>query len=228
MAVRLPILGLSVLLAVACQQAPTGRGASAPPEAVAAPIPATPDQGPLVAYLGDSLAAGRGLTAEEAFPMVVETLLEERGRPIRTLNAGVSGDTSAGGLARLDWVLRQAPDLVVVELGANDGLRGLDPEMTEANLRVIVLRTRAAGARVLLVGMKVPPNYGGPYARQFEEVYPRLATELGVPLMPFLLAGVAGEPNLNLADGIHPNPAGHRHVAANLLPYVEEILALGE
>ncbi len=157
--------------------------------------------------------------------MVVETLLEERGRAIRTLNAGVSGDTSAGGLARLDWVLRQAPDLVVVELGANDGLRGLDPEMTEANLREIVLGARAAGARVLLVGMKIPPNYGGPFTRQFEEIYPRLAIELEIPLMPFLLVGVAGEPDLNLADGIHPNPAGHRQVAANLLPFVEEILA---
>lgn len=225
MAVRLPILVLGMLLAVACQQVPTGRGASAPPEAVAVPTPATPDEGPLVAYLGDSLAAGLGLTAEEAFPMVVETLLEERGRPIKTLNAGVSGDTSAGGLARLDWVLRQAPDLVVVELGANDGLRGLDPEMTEANLREIVLGARAAGARVLLVGMKIPPNYGGPFTRQFEEIYPRLAIELEIPLMPFLLVGVAGEPDLNLADGIHPNPAGHRQVAANLLPFVEEILA---
>lgn len=180
---------------------------------------------PLVVYLGDSLAAGLGLAAEEAFPALVEGLLRREGIGIRTVNAGVSGDTTAGGLSRLNWLLRQAPDVVVVELGANDGLRGLEPEMTERNLRQIVQQSRAAGARVLLVGMKVPPNYGGDYARQFEEVYPRLAAELGVALMPFLLEGVAGDPALNLGDGIHPNAAGQQRVAANIVPYLKAILS---
>jgi acyl-CoA thioesterase-1 len=179
---------------------------------------------PLVVYLGDSLAAGLGLAEEEAFPALVEGILRQEGIVIRTVNAGVSGDTTAGGLSRLNWLLRQSPDVVVVELGANDGLRGLEPEMTERNLRQIVEQSRAAGARVLLVGMKVPPNYGGDYAGRFEEVYPRLASELGVALMPFLLEDVAGDPMLNLGDGIHPNAAGQQRVAANIAPYLREIL----
>jgi acyl-CoA thioesterase-1 len=179
---------------------------------------------PLVVYLGDSLAAGMGLAEEEAFPALVEGLLRQEGIVIRTVNAGVSGDTTAGGLSRLNWLLRQSPDVVVVELGANDGLRGLEPEMTEHNLRQIVQQSRAAGARVLLVGMKVPPNYGGDYAGRFEEVYPRLAGELGVALMPFLLEGVAGDPALNLGDGIHPNAAGQQRVAANIAPYLRKVL----
>lgn len=180
---------------------------------------------PLVVYLGDSLAAGLGLGEEEAFPALAEGLLRQEGIVIRTVNAGVSGDTSAGGLSRLNWLLGQSPDVVVVELGANDGLRGLEPEMTEHNLRQIVLQSQAAGARVLLVGMKVPPNYGGDYAGRFEEVYPRLASELGVALMPFLLEDVAGDPALNLGDGIHPNAVGQQRVAANIVPYLREILS---
>ena len=180
---------------------------------------------PLVVYLGDSLAAGLGLGEEEAFPALAEELLRQEGIVIRTVNAGVSGDTSAGGLSRLNWLLGQSPDVMVVELGANDGLRGLEPEMTEHNLRQIVLQSQAAGARVLLVGMKVPPNYGGDYAGRFEEVYPRLAGELGVALMPFLLEDVAGDPALNLGDGIHPNAVGQQRVAANIVPYLREILS---
>jgi acyl-CoA thioesterase-1 len=180
---------------------------------------------PLVVYLGDSLAAGLGLAEEEAFPALAEGMLRQEGVVIRTVNAGVSGDTTAGGLSRLSWLLGQSPDVVVVELGANDGLRGLEPEMTEHNLRQIVLQSQAAGARVLLIGMKVPPNYGGDYAGRFEEVYPRLASELGVALMPFLLENVAGDPALNLGDGIHPNAAGQQRVAANIVPYLREILS---
>jgi acyl-CoA thioesterase-1 len=180
---------------------------------------------PLVVYLGDSLAAGLGLGEEEAFPALVEGMLRQEGLVIRTVNAGVSGDTTAGGLSRLDWLLDQSPDVVVVELGANDGLRGLEPEMTEDNLRRIVRQSRAAGARVLLVGMKVPPNYGGDYAGRFEEVYPRLASELGVALMPFLLQDVAGDPTLNFGDGIHPNAIGQQRIAANIVPYLRGILS---
>ncbi len=181
--------------------------------------------GPLVVFLGDSLTAGLGLAEEEAFPARVAARAAAAGRSMRVVNAGVSGDTSAGGLARLDWLLRQRPDLLVVELGANDGLRGLPVEMTEANLRAIVSRTRAAGVGVLLVGIQVPPNYGPDYARRFAAVFPRLAGELDVPLVPFLLEGVAGEPALNLPDGIHPTAQGHERLAANVMPYLEEALS---
>lgn len=190
--------------------------------AAAAPGAAGPYR---VVYLGDSLAAGFGLPEEEAFPAVVETLLCERGLGVETVNAGVSGDTTAGGRSRIGWLLRQRPDLVVVELGANDGLRGLSPEMTEENLVAIVEAVLDSGAGVLLTGMKVPPNYGGDYARRFEAVFTRLAEAYPVEFLPFLLEGVAGERALNLPDGIHPNAEGHRRVAANLAPRIEAALS---
>lgn len=203
----------------ATSRQPPAAGAPSPTERLEAG-----GEQPLVVYLGDSLAAGLGLAEDEAFPAVVEQMLHREGIRVRTVNAGVSGDTTAGGLSRLGWLLRQSPQVVVVELGANDGLRGLEPEMTEENLRQIVQQSRAAGARVLLVGMKVPPNYGGEYAERFEQIYPRLASELGVAFMPFLLEGVAGDPALNLGDGIHPNAAGQGRVAAEILPYLRAIL----
>jgi acyl-CoA thioesterase-1 len=183
------------------------------------------EERPLVVFLGDSLTAGFGLGEEQAYPALAGAALAAEGRPVRVVNAGVSGDTSAGGLARLDWVLRLAPDAVVVELGPNDGLRGLALDATEANLREIVERSRAAGARVLLAGMLIPPNYGPDYAGRFAAIYPRLAAELDVPLVPFLLEGVGGEPDLNLADGIHPNAAGHRRLAENVLPHLRPLVA---
>jgi acyl-CoA thioesterase-1 len=182
---------------------------------------------PLVVFLGDSLTAGYGLAADEAYPALVERLLAARGLPIAVLNAGVSGDTTAGGLARLDWLLEGRPDLVVVALGGNDGLRALSPATSEENLRRTIERIRAAGARPVLVGMRVPPNYGPDYVREFEAIFPRLAEEYDLPFVPFLLAGVAAEPELNLPDGIHPNVEGQRIVARTiadaLAPLVAEI-----
>ncbi len=197
-----------------------------PPAAEPAPpsIPEAAPDGPLVVFLGDSLTAGYGLDEELAFPAVLGELLAAEGRPIRVVNAGVSGDTSAGGLSRLGWLLRQQPDVVMVSLGANDGLRALDVEMTERNLRQIVEAVRGAGARVLLAGMLVPPNYGPDYAEQFSAVFPRLAEELGVDLVPFLLDGVAVVPELNQSDGIHPTAEGQRRVAAVVLPYLKNVL----
>jgi len=180
----------------------------------------------LVLFLGDSLTAGYGLDEGQAFPAVVGELLRAEGVASRVVNAGVSGDTTAGGLARLGWLLRQQPDVVVVALGANDGLRGLDLGATEENLRQIIEGCRGAGAKVILAGMLLPPNYGPDYTRAFAELYPRLAEELGVELIPFLLDGVAADPELNLGDGIHPNAEGQRRVAANVVPFV--IAALGE
>lgn len=178
-----------------------------------------------VVVLGDSLTAGLGLDKTEAFPSLVEAALESRGWSVSVVNAGVSGDTTAGGRARLRWLLQQRPQVVVVGLGANDGFRGLPVEQMERNLRSIVERSRQAGARVLLAGMQVPPNYGPDYAERFAAVYPALAGEFGIALMPFLLQGVGGEAALNQADGIHPNAAGQRIIADTLLPYVEELLS---
>jgi acyl-CoA thioesterase I len=198
------------------------RRAPAPAPAPAAP---TRSEGPLVVFLGDSLTAGLGLAEEQAFPALVAQQLREAGTPIRMVNAGVSGDTSAGGLRRLPWLLRQRPDVLVVGLGANDGLRGLPLAEVEANLREIVRLSGEAGARVLLLGMRIPPNYGGDYAGGFAAVYERVAEDLDVPLVPFLLEGVGGDPDLNLPDGLHPNPEGQERVAGNVLPYLREVLA---
>ncbi len=175
-------------------------------------------------FLGDSLTAGYGLPQDEAFPARVAEMLRSEGRPVRVVNAGVSGDTSAGGLRRLDWLLRQSPDVLVVALGANDGLRGLDPKETAANLRAIVTRARAAGARPLLLGIKLPPNYGPEYVREFEDVYAKVSLETAVPVVPFFLEGVGGEPSLNLDDGIHPNAEGQERVARNVLPRLRDAL----
>jgi acyl-CoA thioesterase-1 len=177
-----------------------------------------------VVFLGDSLTAGYGLPADESFPSRVATLLESEGKPVRIVNAGVSGDTTAGGLARLDWLLRQEPDVLVVCLGGNDGLRGLPLETTEAHLAEIIDRAKASGARVLLVGLKLPPSYGVEYTGRFEAIYPALARAKDVPLVPFLLEGVGGDPTLNLADGIHPNAAGQELLARNVLPQIRELI----
>ena len=186
-------------------------------------LPATAD-GPLVVFLGDSLTAGLGVGEAEAFPEQVRLGLAAEGIGVRVVNAGISGDTTAGGLARLDWVLRQEPEILVVGLGANDGLRGLAVEESEANLRAIVENAGRSGARVLLLGMMLPPNYGPDYTTAFQEIFPRLARELETPLVPFLLADVAGLPELNQADGIHPTAAGHRVLAENVLPQLRAML----
>ncbi len=173
---------------------------------------------------GDSLTAGYGLSGEDAFPVQLEAALKARGHQVQIINAGVSGDTSAGGIARIDWSLADKPDVVIVELGANDALRGLDPKGTKKNLQVIIQKSRQAGARVLLVGMKAPPSLGTEYVERFDPIYPELAAELSVPLYPFFLQGVAGRAELNLNDGIHPTAAGVKIIVENILPYVEKAL----
>lgn len=205
-----------------------------PPEAAQGPGPAPsptqasqPEAGPLVIFLGDSLTAGYELGEDRAFPALVAQALRAEGVPLRVVNAGVSGDTTAGGLRRLDWLLAQKPDVLVVELGANDGLRGHPLDEIQRNLRAIVERARGAGVRVLLLGMRIPPSYGPEYTRGFARTYPKLAKELAVPLVPFLLQGVAGRPELNLPDGIHPNAEGARIVAATVVPYLRRLLAQG-
>ena len=176
----------------------------------------TPAAERVLVILGDSLTAGLGVAREEAYPALLEARLRRDGFAYRVVNAGVSGDTSAGGLRRVDWVLRARPDLVVVALGANDGLRAQPVQALRDNLTAIVTRLRAAGARVLLAGMRLPPNYGADYTAAFAGAFPAVARATSVPLLPFLLDGVAGDPALNQADGIHPNASGHRVMAETL------------
>jgi acyl-CoA thioesterase-1 len=178
----------------------------------------------VVVAFGDSLTAGLGVAPDEAYPALLEERLRREGFTYRVVNAGVSGDTTAGALRRVDWALRARPEVVIVALGANDGLRGQSTRATRENLEAIVRRFRAAGARVLLAGMKLPPNYAE-LARDFAEVFPAVAKSAGVPLMPFLLDGVAANPHLNQADGLHPNAAGHRVIAERLWPHLKPLLA---
>jgi acyl-CoA thioesterase I len=178
----------------------------------------------VVVALGDSLTAGLGVAADEAFPARLEARLRAEGYAYRVVNAGVSGDTTAGGLRRVDWVLRSSPQVVIVALGANDGLRGQNPPAMRANLDGIVARLQAAGARVLLAGMRMPPNYGSEYTKEFEAVFPAVARGAKITLMPFLLDGVAGVPRLNQADGIHPTAAGQQVIADHVWPYLRPLL----
>lgn len=179
---------------------------------------------PVIVVLGDSLTAGFGLTPDDAFPAVLEQKLRREGYHYRVVNAGVSGDTTAAGLRRVDWVLRSQPAIAIVALGANDGLRGQSVTAMRDNLVAIVRRLRAAGATVLLAGMRVPPNYGPEYTRAFASVFPDVARATGAALAPFLLDGVAGESRLNQPDGIHPTAEGQRLIAGRLWPYLEPLL----
>jgi acyl-CoA thioesterase-1 len=177
----------------------------------------------VIVALGDSLTAGLGVAPDEAYPALLTERLRQEGYPYRVVNAGVSGDTTAGGANRLDWILRSNPEIVIVALGANDGLRGQPPEATRANLAGIVDRLRAREIRVLLAGMHVPTSHGERYRRQFAAVF----TEVGRRadgFMPFLLDGIATVPRLNQADGIHPNADGHRQIAERLWPYLKPLL----
>ncbi len=180
-----------------------------------------------IVALGDSLTAGFGVAVGDAFPQQLEAALRKRGQAVRVINAGVSGDTTAGGRARLDWALAEKPDAVIVELGANDALRGLPPAMTRANLDAIVTRLKAQGIRVLLAGMRAPPNMGRDYADAFDAVYPALAKRHRIHLYPFFLDGVAARPGLNQPDGIHPNAKGVAAIVDRIVPYVVRLLGSG-
>ncbi len=173
---------------------------------------------------GDSLTAGYMLDGGDAFPAKLEAALRGAGYDARVANAGVSGDTTADGLARIDWALADPYDYAIVELGANDALRGLDPEAAYANLDAILARLAAHRIKVLLAGMLAPPNLGADYAKAFDAIFPRLAGKHGVPLYPFFLDGVALHPELQLADGLHPNARGVDTIVARILPAVEALL----
>lgn len=174
-----------------------------------------------IAVLGDSLTSAYGLPLEEGFPARLEAALRARGHDCVIVDAGVSGDTSAGGRARLDWVLADRPSHLLVELGANDALRALPPEQLEANLDAIVATATAQGVAVMLAGMLAPPNLGEAYGEAFAAAYRRVASRHGVPLYPFFLDGVAAVPELNQSDGIHPNARGVREIVQRILPAIE-------
>ena len=174
--------------------------------------------------LGDSLSAGLGLSASAAFPARLQKALQSKGIVIDMINAGVSGDTSSGGRDRLDWSVPEGTQAVIVELGANDALRGVDPKVTRSALTDILTRLKARGVAVLLCGMVAPPNYGADYAARFNAIYPDIAKQFGVPLYPFFLEGVAAEARLNQADGLHPTAEGIDVIVKNILPTVEALL----
>jgi acyl-CoA thioesterase-1 len=183
------------------------------------------DDRPRIVAFGDSLTAGLGVAQEEAYPARLQRRLDERGLRYRVINAGVSGDTTAGGLRRVDWVLKSRPEFVILELGGNDGLRGLNLQQTKANLAEIIQRCQAASVKVILAGMKLPPNYGADYTKGFEAIYPALAKQYRLTLIPFFLDGVAGSASLNQADGIHPTSEGYRIIADKVLEALAPLLS---
>jgi acyl-CoA thioesterase-1 len=174
--------------------------------------------------LGDSLSAGLGLQASAAFPERLQKALKDNGIEVDMTNAGVSGDTSSGGRDRLDWSVPEGTEAVILELGANDALRGIDPKLTRAALSDILTRLKARKIAVLLCGMVAPPNYGSDYSARFNAIYPDLAKAFGVPLYPFFLDGVAADARLNQADGMHPTPEGVDVIVKNILPSVEALV----
>jgi acyl-CoA thioesterase-1 len=173
---------------------------------------------------GDSLTSGFGLPQDQAFPARLEAKLRADGLAAHVVNAGLAGDTTTGGLARLDWALAEKPEIVILELGANDALRGLDPATVRANLDAMITRIQASGAKLLLTGMLAPPNLGDEYQRDFNRIYPELAQAHGVPLYPFVLDGVALDPQLNQADGLHPNERGVAIMVDRIAPYVARLI----
>lgn len=180
----------------------------------------------VILFFGDSLTAGYGLSPAEAFPALVERKCNQQGNTCKVINAGLSGETSAGGLSRVDWVLRQPIDVFVLELGANDGLRGLPVEQTRKNLQAIIdkVKGRYPKAKIVIAGMMVPPNLGPEYAAEFRKIFPELARKNDATLIPFLLQGVAGHASLNLNDGIHPNREGHKIIADNVYSVLRDLL----
>jgi len=178
-----------------------------------------------IIVFGDSIAAGYGLDPEQAFPAYLQAKIDEEGLKYRVINAGLSGETSAGGLRRVDWILQRRADIFILELGGNDGLRGIDPALTKENLRGIIEKVRNANpnAKILLAGMEAPPNMGDSYTNNFRNIFRELSHKADV-FMPFILEDVAGNEELNLPDGIHPTEEGHKIIASNLWVYLRPLL----
>jgi len=184
------------------------------------------NQSKRIVFLGDSLTAGYSLPIDQSYPSLIQAKIDQSGLSYRVLNSGISGDTTAGGLRRLDWILRQPVDTLVIALGANDGLRGLPLEEVESNIVKMIekVRTASPDTRVLLAGINLPLNMGDEYRAAFEAIYPRVAARHQLPLLPFMLEGVAGVPELNLPDGIHPTAEGHRIIADHMWRFIRPLL----
>ncbi|HXF54184.1 MAG TPA: arylesterase [Hyphomicrobiaceae bacterium] len=213
-----PLAAVRLRLAVAVGQLVLAAALLAPASAVAErPIR-------IIAF-GDSLVAGYRLPNGEAFPAQLQKALQNKGYPVEVVASGVSGDTTGAGLARIDWALADSADAVILELGANDALRGIDPAVTRRNLEAIIERIEAKGAKILLAGMKAPRNWGSEYVKKFEAIYPELADKHRLVLYPFFLEGVALDPALILDDGLHPNAKGVARIVAGILPSVEKLIA---
>jgi acyl-CoA thioesterase-1 len=223
---------MALIAAVACSAAPAKDKAAdtsrerRPESKPAAPAAAAASDRKQILFVGTSLTAGLGLEPDSAYPMLIQRKIDSAGLPFDVVNAGVSGETSSGLLDRLDWLLRGQFALMVLETGANDGLRGIAPSVVKSNLEAALTRikTKRPDARVVLVQMEALPNLGPKYATEFHAVYPTVAKEHGVPLLPFLLTGVAGNRDLNQADGVHPNYRGERIVAANIWEALRPVL----
>ncbi|MBI3811969.1 MAG: arylesterase [Nitrospirae bacterium] len=207
-----------------CRQNSDGPHSQNPSGAIGSEATAPPDQRRVIVAFGDSLTAGAGLAADEAYPAALERKIEEAGYPYRVLNAGVSGETTAGGLRRVQSIIQNRPEVVILELGANDGLRGLGLGETKKNLAAIIESLQKEHIRVILAGMKIPPNYGRDYTQGFEKIFPELAARYRLVLIPFFLEGVGGQASLNQTDGIHPTAEGYQKVVENLWPKLEPLL----
>lgn len=226
----LPLLMIAALAWGGCDRGAESEGTGA--EALLTPSSLEQvdrhERAPVIVAFGDSLTAGLGVSAEEAYPARLQRRLDVLGYRYRVVNAGVSGDTTAGAVRRLNWVLKSRPDLAIVEFGGNDGLRGLDLAQTRANLEKVIEGLQSAGVRVVLAGMKLPPNYGVQYTRGFAAIYPELARKYQVTLIPFFLEGVAATASLNQADGIHPTAKGYEVIVDRILPMLTPLLEKAE
>jgi len=188
-----------------------------------------PSDTPAIVFLGTSLTAGLGVELDQAYPALIQQKIDSLGLHYRVVNAGVSGESSAGALNRIDWILREKPTVLLIETGANDGLRGQDLDSLKANIQAMINRVheQAPNTRIILLGMEALPNLGAQYTKTFRAIYPAVAQANHIPLVPFLLTGVAGVDSLNQEDGVHPTPAGHRIIANNVWPTLEAVLTKG-
>ena len=221
------VLLLTAVALASCSAPHPTPSAALPSGAPSGSPAALPDDRPTVVFLGTSLTAGLGLDPDDAYPALIQKKIDAAGLKFRVVNAGVSGETSAGALRRVDWILREPAAVLVVETGANDGLRGQDPESSRANIQAILDRARRQSPppKVVLAGMEALPNYGAGYADRFRAIFPELARRNDAALIPFLLEGVAGVRSLNQADGIHPTAAGHARIAETVWKALKPLLA---
>ena len=216
-----------LLLFIQCKEAQKSSGDTTTTESEtenAQAVSSTDDT--VILFFGDSLTAGYGIELEEAFPALIQQRLDSLGMDYTVINSGLSGETTAGGLNRINWVLNQKVDVFVLELGANDGLRGIPLDQTKNNLQAIIdyVREKNPQTQIILAGMQIPPNMGPEYTQEFRTIFPELAEKNDIPLIPFLLDGVAGIPELNLEDGIHPTPQGHQIVRENVWSVLKDVV----